>query len=139
MSNVLYDPGRQGFLDGSIDWDTGVIVAYLIDAADYTFSAAHQFLSSVPGAARVAGPVTLASKTTTSGVADAADITFPTVTGDQSEAVILVQQSAPAGGSALAESAQRLIAYIDTATGLPVTPSGSNIVVTWNASGIFKL
>jgi hypothetical protein len=53
--------------------------------------------------------------------------------------VILVQQSAPAGGGALAESAQRLIAYIDTATGLPVTPSGTNIVVTWHASGIFAL
>jgi hypothetical protein len=139
MANVLYDPGREGFLDGSIDFDTGVIVAYLIDAADYTFAASHKFLSSVVAGARVAGPVTLASKTVTNGVADAADLTFTSVTGDQSEAIILVQQSAPTGGSALAESAQRLIAYIDTATGLPVTPSGTNIVVTWNASGIFKL
>ena len=33
-----------------------------------------------------------------------------------------------------------LIAYIDTGvTGLPVTPNGGNITVTWNASGIFKL
>lgn len=139
MANTLYDPGREGFLSGAIDWDTGVIVAYLIDAADYAFSAAHQFLSSVPVGARVAGPVTLASKTVTGGVADAADVTFPSVSGDQSEAVILVQQSAPTGGAALAESAQRLIYWMDTATGLPVTPSGGNIVVAWNASGIFKL
>lgn len=139
MANVLYDPGREGFLEGQIDWDTGVIVAYLIDAADYVFSAAHEFLSSVPAGARVAGPVTLTGKTVTGGVADAADVTFTAVSGDQSEAIILVQQSAPTGGAALAEGAQRLIAYIDTATGLPVTPSGTNIVVTWSASGIFKL
>ena len=139
MATVLYPLGRQGFLEGSIDYDTGVIVAYLIDAADYTYSAAHQFLSSVPAGARVAGPVTLASKTVTNGTADAADITFPTVTGDQAEAIILVQQSAPTGGAALAESAQRLIAYIDNYTGLPVTPSGGNIVVSFHASGIFTL
>jgi hypothetical protein len=33
-----------------------------------------------------------------------------------------------------------LVAYIDTGvTGLPVTPNGGNITVTWNASGIFQL
>jgi uncharacterized protein YigE (DUF2233 family) len=33
-----------------------------------------------------------------------------------------------------------LVAYIDTGvTGLPVTPNGGNINVTWNASGIFAL
>jgi hypothetical protein len=33
-----------------------------------------------------------------------------------------------------------LVAYIDTGvTGLPVTPNGGNITVTWNASGIFAL
>jgi len=139
MATKLYPLGRQGFLDGSIDWDTGVIVAYLVDAADYTYSDSHQFLSSVTAGARVAGPITLASKTVVNGTADAADITFTSVTGDQSEAVILVQQSAPSGGSALAEGAQRLIAYIDNLTGLPVTPSGGNIVVQWAAGGIFTL
>lgn len=139
MANQLYLPAKESLLKGEIAVHTAVVVAYLIDSADYTFSAAHQFLSSVPAGARVGGPITLASKTTTNGVFDAADITFPTATGDQSEVCILVQQSAPAGGAALAESAQRLIAYLDTATGLPVTPSGGNIVGAWNASGIFGL
>jgi hypothetical protein len=140
MANVWYGPCKQGLLQGDIDYETAVIVAYLIDTNDYTFSAAHQFLSSVPAAARVAGPVTLGTKTVSAtGVIDSADPTFPTVTGDQSEAIILVQQSAAAGGAALAEGAQRLLVYVDTATGLPVTPSGSNITVTWNASGIAQL
>jgi hypothetical protein len=34
-----------------------------------------------------------------------------------------------------------LIAYIDTATGLPVTPNGGDITVTWDngSNKIFKL
>jgi hypothetical protein len=33
-----------------------------------------------------------------------------------------------------------LVAYIDSSvTGLPVTPNGGNIGITWNASGIFAL
>jgi hypothetical protein len=33
-----------------------------------------------------------------------------------------------------------LVAYIDSGvTGLPVTPNGGNISITWNASGIFAL
>ena len=32
------------------------------------------------------------------------------------------------------------MAFLDTSvTGLPVTPNGGNITVTWNASGIFQL
>src|SRR5690348_14993943 len=31
MANSLYDKGREGFLDGSIDWDTDTIKAALVD------------------------------------------------------------------------------------------------------------
>jgi len=54
MANALYDKGREGFLDGSIDWDTDTIRVILVDAADYTVNlATNQFLSDVPAAARV--------------------------------------------------------------------------------------
>lgn len=139
MAPLLYSPARESFGKAEINWPVAVVHAYLIDSADYTVSAAHQFLSSVPAGARVGGPVALTAKVCPGGVFDAADVTFPSVTGDQSEALILVQASAPAGGAVLAEAAQRLIYWTDSATGLPVTPSAVNIVVTWNASGIFKL
>ena len=55
MANALYDKGRQGFLEGSIDWDTDTIKVVLIDTADYTVNlATHQYLSDIPAAARVA-------------------------------------------------------------------------------------
>lgn len=135
MANALYDKGREGFLAGDIDWDANIVKVALIDAADYVVNTAtHQFMSSVPVAARVAISPALTAKTVTDGVADAADVTFPTVTGDPSEALIIFVDT---GSDATA----RLIAYIDTATGLPVTPNGGDIIVAWDngANKIFKL
>jgi hypothetical protein len=139
---VLFDPGREGFLDGSIDYDTAVIKVHLVRG--YTFSASHKFVSDVTGAGGtiVGTPTALASKTVTSGVADAADVTFTAVAaGAAIPALIIAQTSANTGGADLATSAQRLIAYIDTATGLPVTPNGQNITITWDngSNRIWKL
>ncbi|RJR48287.1 MAG: hypothetical protein C4567_00220 [Deltaproteobacteria bacterium] len=135
MANALYDKGREGFLAGDIDWDAHVIKAILVDTADYTVNlSAHQFLSDIPGAARVAVSSALTGKTASSGVADADDLTFPGVSGDPAEALVLYQDTG-------VEATSRLIAYIDTATGLPVTPNGGDISVAWDngANKIFKL
>ncbi len=142
MSNVLYDPGREGFLAGEIDWDTAVIKAALVRG--YTFSAAHKFVNEVTGAGGtlVATSIALASKTIASGVADAADVTFSAVgAGAAITSVIFFQSSAVTGGADVAASAQRLIAYFDTMTGLPVTPNGGDITIQFDngASKIFKL
>lgn len=133
MPNSLYSRGREGFLDGSIDWDTNDIRMILVDTGAYAVNlAAHQFLSDVPLAARVATSGTLGSRTATNGTADAADFTFTSVSGPSAEALVIYQHTGVEGTS-------RLIAYIDTATGLPVVPDGGNISVTWDAAGIFTL
>ena len=55
MANALYDKGRQGFLEGSIDWDTDDIRIILVDLADYTVNlATHDNLDDIPAGARVA-------------------------------------------------------------------------------------
>lgn len=133
MANALYDKGREGFLDGSIDWDTDTIKVALVDTGTYTVNlSVHDFYDDVTGV--VGTPQTLASKTVTSGVADAADVTFTSVTGNSVEALVIYKDTGTA-------STSRLIAYIDTATGLPVTPNGGNITVAWDngANKIFKL
>ena len=134
MASVVYKSAKQKFLSGTLDLTSLTLKAVLIDTADYTFSAAHDFLDDVPSGARVGTPQTLASKTVTDGVFDAADITFTSVTGDQCEALIIYEDS----GS---EATSDLIAYIDNATGLPVTPNGGNINVAWDngANKIFAL
>src|SRR3954467_11515308 len=45
MASALYSKGREGFLDGSIDWNTGTIKVSLLRG--YTFNDAHQFLSDI--------------------------------------------------------------------------------------------
>ena len=135
MANALYDAGREGFLDGSIDWDTNNIKFVFIDHADDTPNVStDDNLDDLAAGARVATSGNLSSKTVTAGVADAADETVNTVTGDPFESINIYKDSG-------VESSSRLIAYIDTATGLPCTPGGGNITVAWSngASKIFKL
>jgi hypothetical protein len=135
MANALYGKGREGCLDGSIDWDTDDIRVILIDTGAYTVSIdVDDFLDDIAGGARIAVSGSLTSKTVTLGVADAADVTFSAVTGASVEAIVLYKHT----GS---DATSRLIAYIDTATGLPVTPNGGDIVVQWDsgANKIFKL
>ena len=135
MANALYDKGRENFLNGNIDWTADNIKVVLVDAADYTVDLVnHDFLDDIAVGGRVATSGNLSSKTSTAGVADAADVTFSSVTGDQSEALVIYRDSGTA-------STSELIAYIDTATGLPVTPNGGDITVTWDngANKIFKL
>jgi hypothetical protein len=79
----------------------------------------------------------LTSPTGTNGTFDTDDFTWSTVTGDQSEDIILYNHD---GNGAGADNARQLIAFYDTGiTGMPVTPNGGNINVTVNASGWFSL
>lgn len=135
MANTLYDTGRAAFLGADVDWLVDDIRIILIDAADYTVNlATDDFLNDIPGAARVATSGSLGSKTSTAGVADAADVTFTAVTGDVSEAIVIYKHTGT-------ETTSQLIAYIDSATGLPVTPNGGDITVAWDngSNKIFKL
>lgn len=135
MANALYDKGREGFLDGSIDWDTNDIRLILIDEADDTIDlSVDDNLDDRAGASRVATSGAFASKTVTNGVADAADVTLSAVTGDQSESIDIYKHTGT-------ESTSRLICNIDTATGLPVTPNGGDITIQFDsgANKIFKL
>lgn len=140
MTNQLWDAGREGFLDGTIDWDTATIKVSLVRG--YTFAAAHRFVSELTATGTLVATATLASKTVTAGVADAADVTFTAVpTGSACSALAIYQTSAPTGGADLAATAQRLIAFIDVATGLPVTPNGGDVQILFDntANRIFRL
>lgn len=135
MASALYDFGRESFLTGDIDWAADNIKLVFVDVADYTVNlATHQYLDDIPGAARVATSGNLSGKTTTAGVADAADVTVATVSGDVFEALVIYKDTGTEGTSIL-------IAYIDDYTGLPCTPNGSNITVAFPNDGnkIFKL
>lgn len=106
MANALFDPGREGFLAGEIDWNTAVIKCALVRG--YTFSAAHKFVSDVTGAGGtlVATSGALTSIAVTNGVADAADVTFTAVpSGAAITSIIVFQSSAVGGGADVAATA----------------------------------
>lgn len=135
MANALYGKGREGFLLGDIAWDSDDIRAILVDTGTYTVDIdVHDNLDDVAGGARIAVSSALTTKTGTLGVADADDVVFSAVTGVSVEAIVLYKHTGT-------ESTSRLIAYIDTATGLPVTPNGGDITIVWDngANKIFKL
>ena len=135
MASALFAKAKKAFLDGEIDLLDNNIKCVLVDSADYTLDLAnHDFLDDIAVGARVATSGNLASKSTTGGVFDAADVTITTVSGDQFEYIIIYKDTGTA-------STSNLIACIDTATGLPCTPNCGDITITWDngANKIFAL
>ena len=132
MANALYPLWKAAILQATANSSLGGTVKIaLVDTGTYTYSAAHEFLTSLTG--RVGTDQTLGSKTFTNGTFDAADATWTAVTGATAEALVIYIDTGTAGTS-------RLVAFLDTGiTGLPVTPNGGNIGVTWDAAGIFTL
>jgi len=135
MANAMYGKGREGFANAAVNWLSDDIRCILIDAADYTLSIdTHDFLDDIPAGARVAVSGNLANKTNVLGVLDADDVTFTSVTGDPSEMLVIYKHTG-------VEATSRLLVSFDTAVGLPVTPNGGNITITFDSgvNKIFKL
>lgn len=112
MANTLFDSARQRFLEAQINWMTDTVKVILTTAAYTPNTSTHQYLSDISGSARATSPVTLTSKSTTGGAADASDCTFTAVSGASPIIAIVIYIDT---GS---ESTSPLVAYIDTATGL---------------------
>lgn len=142
MANVLYDVGRNYFLNGSINWLTNAIRVGLVSIVNqptaYVFNASLDTVyASVPTGARVGMSVaSVGGKTATSGIADGNDTVFSAVSGPTVGAILIFSSTGTANGSDWP-----LIAYIDTATGLPVGPNGGDLTVQWDntTNRIFKL
>jgi hypothetical protein len=133
MANAIYPLYKQALLDASAnsDLNDGTVKVALVDTGTYTYSAAHDFYDDLSGV--VGTPVEITTTTVTTGLFDGDNVTFTAVSGNTVEALVIYIDTGVAGTS-------RLVAYIDTGvTGLPVTPNGGDITVTWHASGIFQL
>lgn len=134
MANRLYPLSRQKFLEGSIAWLTHDFQAVLLNST-YVYSDAHEFHDDLTGIVATSGNLT--GKDSTNGIADAADVTFPTVAGATVTQVVLMRWTGVSGTSPL-------IAYWDSdasSSMLSVTPDGSDIVLRWSNGSlkIFRL
>ena len=133
MANALYSKAKESFLNGSINMVANTITIALVDTGVYTYSSSHQFRNEVSNSA-VISSTTLTNKTITNGVFDADDATFSSVTGANCEALLIFQDTG-------IQTTSRLVAYIDSATGLPILPNGGDISVAFSSgsSKIFAL
>lgn len=133
MSNAIYSTAAQGLISGEIDLDTAVIKCALVRG--YTFSASHKFVSDVTGAGGTLNGTSaaLANVSVANGVFDADDTSVTTTASATDHGLLLFQSSAVTGGSDVAASAQRVIAYYDTGTGLPIQPGTGSVSVAWSS------
>jgi len=139
MANAVYPLYKQTLLTNaatniSLDQDTTADGPYcsLVDTGTYTYSASHQFFSSLAGIQgtdqRVAVP------TVVNGTLKGNNLTYTAVSGVSIESLVIYRHNSGAN------TTWRLVVYLDTGiTGLPVTPNGGDISVTWDATGIFSL
>lgn len=132
MANSLYDLGRGHFAEGDISWSTDDIKLVLVDhGSDTPNVATDEDLADIGAGARIATSGNFASKTSTNGVLDAADVTLTAVSGASVESINIYQDTGVAATSLL-------LIYIDTATGLAFTPSGGDVIIQWD-SGANKI
>jgi hypothetical protein len=128
VANTVFKLGVQALISGGINLSTDTIKVALVRG--YTPNATtHQFLSDVTGGGGgtiVATSVALSTVSVALGVFSAANVTFTSVAAGAAAAYLVLYKDTGVAGTS------PLIAWIDTATGLPVTPDGGNIQITWD-------
>ena len=141
MANAIATAFLNGILGSHatrVDLDTDTIKLALIDHGTATpLPASHAFYSSFNTGLVGALSTALGTKTIGSvgiGVFDAADLApaMTAVSGNSAESLVMIKDTGAAATS-------DFICYWDTATGLPLTPNGGDVNVTFNASGIIKV
>ena len=148
MANALYPKFKEALLNQAagtaainLSSDTNIKVALVNITGStnaYTYSSSHQYFSSVStnSAAIVStNYATLLNRVVTNGVFDADDQTFATVSGTNViGALVIFKDTGTASNSPL-------IAFLDGGAGLPITPNGGSVTVSWDsgANRIFAL
>ncbi len=133
MANAVYPVYKQNLLAGTAGYDLdndtvndGPYCA-LVETG-YTYSAAHDFHDDITAAnisgtdQRITGP------TVTNGVFSGTDLTYTAVAYGGADVDTLIIYRHNSG----ANTTWPLVLFLDAGvTGLPVTPNGGNITVTW--------
>jgi len=138
MADVIYPTYKTVSMTPGLDLVAGstlkaCLVSTTTGATNYVYSAAHQFFSAVPSASIVAAGVALSGKAApigTPGTLTASPVVWPSVAlvgSTHGEAIIIYNDTG-------APDTSQLVAYLDTETGLPVTPNGANITLTWSGN-----
>lgn len=138
MANARFDVYAEnltghGAHTTRVDFANDDLRMLLIDTADDDPNiATDEDLADITGAAIVATSPDLTGFANVNGLLSCDAFTFSTVTGDQSEEMVLYKHTGTPSTSIL------LVSYDTFASGMPVTPNGGDIDVT-DPSGLFQL
>ena len=142
MANRFFDSYLNGILGEHatyVDLDSDTVAMYLHDeGAGGVPNAATDDFEDDLDAGLIGTKFDLVNKTIGSPVAGVFDNTvdptpaFSSVSGATVEGLVFFKDTGT-------PTTSNLICYFDTASGLPLTPNGGDVNVTFNASGIFKV
>ena len=143
MANALYDVARKMLLDAQLMWSnsTDLRCCLVEQGVSPLLTSSTASIADIPQTQRSYGSgtdphqgVALTNITSTNeGAADADDVTFTSVSGNTIGAVVIYKFTV-----ASPESQNPMVLWLDTATGLPITPNGGDIIVTWD-NGVNKI
>lgn len=145
-SVVVYGTALDGILKGDISLDDGTVGCLLtttINAIDHSDSSVADVLATetelVHGSYSRQTQSVTGSNVSRSGSAvtfDLSDVVFPTLSGSDIELAILYKATGT-GGHVSSDSSRRVLAYVDLDG--PISLSGSDVTIEWNASGVFRI
>jgi hypothetical protein len=124
--NFIYPAAKTLFLTGQLNLLDDTVLGVLVSAF-YAASQNHASLADIPPAYRIATTDPLANKTVVNGTFCASPATAHSVSGNMVQALVLVASSGT-------DISSPLIAYLDTSPGLPVNPTGGDLVFNWTTT-----
>lgn len=141
MADTPYALFMEAIMEGTYDLASATVKLMLVNVAGGHYSpnfVTDQYLTAISSGDRIASTAQLTSVALTPGAG-------PAVVFSAANTVFTAVASGPAAGAFViyidtgTPSTSPLIFYIDSYSGLPVTPNGSNIDVSFPAGGIFEL
>jgi hypothetical protein len=140
MANALFPLWKRALMQETqtlkgLDQNDGTNSPFvgLIAAGAYVFSPAHQFYTDLTGLQGTDQQITNAA-IGSQAIFSGQDVVYVNVTAPSIGALVIYRKNAGAN------TTWRLVLYEDTGViGFPIAPNGGNLIVSWNAQGIFQL
>ena len=127
MANFIYGKAKQSLLNGEFNISSDSLKVLLVTDSYVPSQNTDQFVSNISGSYIKERTSSLTNVTNILGVIDADDVTVAEYSGLAFKALVIYKDSGT-------DSTSRLLAYIDTATGIPFLGINAvtNITINWS-------
>jgi hypothetical protein len=127
VANFIYGKAKQSLLNGEFNISSDSLKVLLVTDSYVPSQNTDQFVSNISGSYIKERTSSLTNVTNILGVIDADDVTVAEYSGLAFKALVIYKDSGT-------DSTSRLLAYIDTATGIPFLGINAvtNITINWS-------